>query len=78
MSQSPSSQRARWAAAHPVLLGVISGGALALGGIALFDQSPLIVAIVSALFGIGVWLGWREGGWLKRIEARHHDLGETK
>ena len=74
MTKKPSARRAKWAADHPLLLGLLSGSVTALAGIFLFDQSPQLAVILSALFGIGVWIGWRPGGWLRRIEERNHNL----
>lgn len=73
-NRSPSAQRARWAAKHPIAVGFLSGLAVAGGGIFLFDQSVPMALIISSVFGIAIWLGWRPGGWARRIEERQHKL----
>ena len=70
----PSSERARWAANHPVIVGLGTGLLVAAGGVLLFDQLLTLAVIVSAAVGLAVWLGWRRGGRLRRIEERNHRL----
>ena len=73
VEKEPSSTRAKWAAAHPLLTGLLSGLGMALLGIAFSQPWPLI-GMVSLGMAIAIWLGWREGGWAYRLETRDHDL----